>query len=708
MQINIASPHFSSDPAAMAFVDELENRQSELLISDSILYYEFPLFKEIDEAIDYPSFMLISPLHGIIIIQCDDRSHRVLNEVEIEKLYKHTEQIYSSVFGKLIKIERLRRGRNQLKIGIHTVLYLPNYERDIEDLDFEELYIINSYPKLIQFFNGVKDNPIPNELLNEMCAVIEGTKGIPKPKDRNITKEKQSTKGGILEQLEKEIATFDEKQKIAALTQIDGPQRIRGLAGSGKTVVLAMKAALIHMKNPDKKILYTFYTKSLYDHIKHLITRFYRLHEDRDPNWDKLHIRHAWGGQSLPGVYYDACVANGVVPVRYAEARSKSLDPFEYVCKDFLYQTKGEPIKMYDYIFMDEGQDFNPAFYWLCRKIVRDDCLVWAYDELQNILHVEMQETEKLFENEFGDSGINLSQLQEKYPRQNNDIVLHKCYRNPKELLVISHAVGFGIYNDRILQKLENKEHWQDVGYEVIEGNCVEGEETTIYRPDKNSPSTISSKQNIDEIIKWYMGQSFADEIEWVCKSIVSDMQENLLPEDVLIVCLDDRNARRYFRLISERLMQYRIRTNNILESYTGDEFIVEGCVTLSTVYRAKGNEAAVVYVVGTDTFNLLNKDDITERNKLFTAFTRSKAWLRISGANDNFAFLIKEIKEAIKNLPNLKFRYPGEIKTLRRELAEANEHKNKMLRLLAEKLDELGVSYDEAIDFLRTERKDK
>ena len=45
-----------------------------------------------------------------------------------------------------------------------------------------------------------------------------------------------------------------------------------------------------------------------------------------------------------------------------------------------------------------------------------------------------------------------------------NDIVLPKCYRNPKEILVTAHAIGFGIYNDILLQSLENNSHWNDYG----------------------------------------------------------------------------------------------------------------------------------------------------------------------------------------------------------------------------------------------------
>lgn len=237
------------------------------------------------------------------------------------------------------------------------------------------------------------------------------------------------------------------------------------MAGSGKTIILAMKAAMIHMENPDANILYTFYTKSLYDQIKQLITRLYRMHEDHDPNWDKIDILHAWGGKTLPGVYYNACIDNGISSLSLGEAnfgaKKVRMNSFEFVRYDLLSRLNGRIKSKYDYVLIDEGQDFPKTFYWLCRKLTINDRLVWAYGELQNILDIELQETMALFHNEFGDSGINLSDLLEKHPHQNNDIVLHKSYRNPREILLVAHALGFGLYNDRILQTLENKEHFR-------------------------------------------------------------------------------------------------------------------------------------------------------------------------------------------------------------------------------------------------------
>ncbi len=70
----------------------------------------------------------------------------------------------------------------------------------------------------------------------------------------------------------------------------------------------------------------------------------------------------------------------------------------------------------------------------------------------------------------------------------NNDVVLPKSYRNAKEILVTAHAIGFGIYNEDLIQMFENNQHWEDLGYIVEEGNSMAGDRMIISRPEENSP----------------------------------------------------------------------------------------------------------------------------------------------------------------------------------------------------------------------------
>ena len=253
---------------------------------------------------------------------------------------------------------------------------------------------------------------------------------------------------------------------------------------------------------------------------------------------------------------------------------------------------------------------FNHQFYQLCRAIVKNDCLVWCYDDLQNIYDVKIQDTIKTFENKYGAKGIDLAKLNEQYDALNNDVVLAKTYRNPREILVLAHAIGFGIYNDSLIQSLENKQHWIDFGYNVIEGDCRLGDRMVIERPRENSPLIVSDLQSPEQIIELKSLESSIQEIKWIAESIEHNIQEEAVrPDDIIVICLDDKNSKGHLRALSTALNDKNINTFNITDSFYSKGFIEEGSVTLSTVYKAKGNEAAIVYVMGTPSF--LNKEGI-------------------------------------------------------------------------------------------------
>ena len=283
----------------------------------------------------------------------------------------------------------------------------------------------------------------------------------------------------------------------------------------------------------------------------------------------------------------------------------------------------------------------------------------------------------------YGAEGIDLAQLQKQHPHMDNDIVLYKSYRNPKEILVTAHALGFGIYNDILVQTLENKEHWEDVGYRVLSGEIKAGELVKIERPISNSPLSISNYCKIDDIIQYYSAVNFDDEIKWVVTEIEKAINnDGLRPDDIIVISLDDRNSKAYFNAISEELYKKGIYTNNLSANYYVKGFLEDDQVTLSTVYKAKGHEAAMVFVIGCDVFEV-KKNDRVLRNKLFTAFTRAKAWLRISGLNIENDSLIKELKLVFENDFKLNFIHK-EAHTISRDLNEAHIKKAKFREELA------------------------
>jgi superfamily I DNA and RNA helicase len=381
-------------------------------------------------------------------------------------------------------------------------------------------------------------NPLSQVIFDELVSVIDGSKALIRPPERNIEPFGDNSKVAQIQALEEEIRRFDRDQRVAYMTDVNGPQRIRGLAGSGKTVVLAMKVALLAIRNPDARIAFTFYTKSLYQHVKQLITRFYRLHEDRDPDWSRIKVLHSWGGSFVEGFYSHACGVLGVPAMTYGQAASISPHgPFELACERLLASGNISPI--FDYVFVDEAQDFPPQFMRLALKLAVEERLVIAYDVLQTIFDVETPTAGSLF-------GFN----SENEPTIvfDEDIILHKCYRNPREILVCAHAIGFGIYGPRVMQMLESKEHWEDFGYKIVQGNLISGSAVRIERPKENSPSSISDKNTPDELISAHSFSTAGQEVIHVANQIKADIEKSGVPaEDILVISADDRNARFYF-----------------------------------------------------------------------------------------------------------------------------------------------------------------
>ena len=149
-------------------------------------------------------------------------------------------------------------------------------------------------------------------------------------------------------------------------------------------------------------------------------------------------------------------------------------------------------------MLIDEGQDFPDGFYELCfflAKGTRDKKkIVWAYDELQDIFDVKVRTPEKQFGKDT--DGHPRISLQRALPEnaETNDFVLPKCYRNQTNVLVLAHAIGFGLYGQPV-QMLQDRNHWEDVGYEVVSSEMNVGKPIVIRRQDKNSPTRLRTPE---------------------------------------------------------------------------------------------------------------------------------------------------------------------------------------------------------------------
>lgn len=706
LEINANNVILNNDPSAKKLITYLENNQKNLGIEDGKLYYEFQFALDLDGTPQRFDVILITKF-GILIFELKDISKRI--KIEDFSFFDY-QQNYSSLFSKLLKNSYLRSDPVHLNLKIYPIFYLHS-DKEIERSNYDnlrkkwpQLIFIFDTNELIPFFKTIQSTIIDETVFRETISMLEGSKGIIPPRIRPKKNLDSQSKGRILDKIDNEIALFDSEQKAAALQIIDGPQRIRGLAGSGKTIVLTMKAAQIHASSPDSKILFTYWTKQLHDYIQLLITRFYHQLSEKNPNWDKIDIIHAWGGRNLRGVYYDACRINGVKPKSLKEVIVYRNKAFDVACEDLNhYDLK----QTYDYSIIDEGQSFSKNFYRICRKITKNNRVIWAYDECQNIFDMEIQDVTRTFgHNEKGEPYVDLS----KSPNQ--DIILYKCYRNPLSVLVTGFALGLGIYNDKILQMPESKELWKDWGFEIKKGDYKTGDDMVIIRPKNFSP-LLKNKllENGKTPVQWKIfnpsqkGEiSYIEECEFVANQIARDIDQDLLPQDIMVITLDDFAAVKYFKGLNLKLAERKIDTfDATLIPYSSTQFFQNDKITLTTVYRAQGHEAGSVYIVGIDKI-FQYKDSVIERNKLFTAITRSNAWITMTGSGIFSKIFEEEIKKIVQNNFTLAFKMPDltKLRQIRRDLVERNakiQELNKMIDLYSQELD---ISPDDIIKIIQ------
>jgi superfamily I DNA and RNA helicase len=659
LQIYPREHSFRFDPSARGVLDYLRENQTDLGLGDGAVFCNFPLFREEGELLS-AKLVVISPTLGVVLIGTE--SSEQTDKSVINSLLSSLESTFSQVFSRLVKYPRLRKTRTTLAVNADAFLFLEETQLDVSGHGDT---VVTGFAALTARLQALVADPVDQTVLQELYSVLDGSKALTKAAERNVEPYGAQSKVAQIARLEEEIRRFDREQRLSYMSDINGPQRVRGLAGSGKTVVLAMKAAITLVKDPNATVAFTFYTKSLYQHVKQLITRFYRLYDDGDPDWDRMLVLHAWGGAMVDGFYAYSARALGEKPLNLQEAKAfDPQQPFDFACKRLLNQ--GRPTPVFDYVFVDEAQDFPPSFLRLALSLVREERLVIAYDVFQTIFDVESPTAGSLFgTDERGEPAVTFDE----------DIVLHKCYRNPREILVAGHAIGFGIYGPRIVQMLESQDHWEDLGYQVTDGALEGGQQVTIERPRENSPSSISDSNTADTLIEVAVFDKFDSEIDHVVGKIVADVRnEGIPPEDILVICADDRNVKTYFRLLQSSLAGHDIGCNNLSEESFGlRDFQSKQKVTLSTVYKAKGNEAYVVFLVGIDA--LFDRATAKKRNMLFTAMTRAKGWLRISGLGDYARRFQAEIIQAKQHLPKLQFTYPAEAELIRikRDLAEVS-----------------------------------
>ena len=626
---------------------------------EGFLYIGYPVLSAA-EGVNSIDALWVSPQRGLVIFHLIEG--RDIGD------YKAIQDEYANNLETRLRAHRALMNGRVLLAPPTVVSFAPL----ISTLENDSNYPIASDKTLVGILNEISwDHP---KLYEAAHSVIQSISSIRKGRRRR-TVTKSGSRGAVLKALEDSIANLDALQSRAVIETVEDVQRIRGLAGSGKTIVLALKAAYLHAQHPDWDIAVTFNTRSLKAQFTRLIETFVIEQTGEQPDWAKIQVLNAWGapgGSLRTGVYFQFCQANGVVFYDFQSAKNKFSKGREFTgACEFALAAAQSPKKIFDVILIDEAQDFDSSFLRLCyASLGNPKRLVYAYDELQSLTETSLPPPEDLFGRlPNGDPVVTFKPPQAGVPSQ--DIILEKCYRNSRPVLATAHALGFGIYRDAdpktgtgLIQMFDRPDLWEDVGYSVIDGQLRDGAKVVLARTSKSSPEFLEVPAQVDALIEFKIFDTAADQAIWIADQIEKNLKEDELTcNDIIVINPDPLTTVKQAGAPRKLLFEKGIQSHVAGVDTNSDVFFKsdEESVAFTGIFRAKGNEAGLVYIMNAHDCYFSFGNFLRSRNQLFTAITRSKAWVKVLGIGPNMIKLKQEFDRVVKHNYTLDFIYPDE-----------------------------------------------
>ncbi|CAD5956681.1 putative protein in mobD 3'region [Planktothrix rubescens] len=694
---------------------------------DCIAYWRYPIFSKLGRFRKEPDILIVDAEWGLIIIEVKSITIEQILGIrghcwELQESYTTQANPYQQAENQLYALleycnleEILRRAvPGRVLVALPRILESEWQYRGFDLLPscppilFREDLITESGEtgEKLSLIERIKTAPLlakGGELSPEqwrvLKAVISGTPLFRTPTRRFFLSPKDYlepslTRSAVLETVRKRISELDLQQEQIAKVIPPGPQRIRGVAGSGKTVLLCQKAVQMHLKYPEWDIALVFFSRSLYEPILQQVDQYLRRFSCNQISYDsqnsKLKVLHAWGAKDQQGFYRTICQSAGIWSQSLQQTtRLKANESLAEAC---LHLLKSATIPaIFDAVLIDEGQDFmveddlkfegKQPFYWMAYQSLRpvtvadgnsgeipQKRLIWAYDEIQSLDSLKIPTASELFGDKLGQlvTGEYSNGIQKTE-------IMSRCYRVPWEILTAAHGLGLGLLRPQgLLTGTAWVEDWEMLGYEVILSNpklkekslvnaYLTTEETiTLKRSEENSLNPMAQLWK-KPLIEFEAYHSRSDELIDLSDRLIYNLKiDGLRPSrEILIIVLGiGWEAIQLQTYIANFLIQQGIdifipgtSDCNILKpSYNnahGNQFWCEGGVTISRIHRAKGQGADMVYIVGLEQVAIA-ENNLNFRNQLFVAMTRSRGWLRLSGLG-SYPFY-EEVSQVIKS----------------------------------------------------------
>ncbi len=425
-----------------------------------------------------------------------------------------------------------------------------------------------------------------------------------------------------------------EQEELSRMPFEGTPRLIRGVAGSGKSVVLAnIVARYLHRRlnsldlplfpSQQVSIAVTCFNRALVDFLKQKIRLAYReqtLSEDIPAS--VLMVNH------LNGLMYALSRERGW-PIDYipvSEREKLGAEAWAKAYRNQIQEFANQYPEQYqaccfDAIFVDEGQDFEPEEYRLILDLVRpneimgEKPIVIFYDDAQNVYGRSRPV--------WRDIGINLV--------GERSFVMRECFRNTRQIIELAFNVLLGSQAPPD-QRVQTRTY-ADVSYLKDRGVIEEA-------GDHFRVGFAEREYKKPEIREFHDQES---EIDWLAEEIIRLIEkESVRPEDILVVFY--RQSLFDYESLETRILA-GIPDMQFIHPFGGspdtDRYIFQpGKLTISNVYGAKGYDAPIVFLVGLDRFSR----DREGRAAFYVGATRAKLMLYLTGVK-SYGSLLAEAK---------------------------------------------------------------
>ena len=485
-----------------------------------------------------------------------------------------------------------------------------NWRKDLIDV----VQLDDPTIELESFFSSIHlQQPLQRKRVELLISLLTGS-------INDIDKVKADVPDNLLDKIKQKIILFDGDQTRFVYQQPNKDKiTIQGLSGTGKTELLLHKLREIYVEKPDSKVILTCHNKILADSLRARIPEFFNfMRVEEQIEWDKrLWCVNAWGSQykSNSGAYSYICNFYNVNFLRY----SHSTD-FDYVCKKALSEISAIKDRefAFDYMLVDESQDFPASFFDLCSLVTRDTVYV-AGDIFQSI---------------FDDSIV-----KEIKP----DFLLSKCYRTDPRTLMFAHSLGMGLFENPKLRWLKDDE-WKACGY-LLNKSAEDGRYELSREPLRRFEDLAHEGFSSIELVK--TSRALDEDAETKIIQIIHQIREEnptVTPDDIGVIFID--NSKNTYssadRLEISIPAEFGWAVNKAYES----KHKVEGTLFVSNRNNVKGLEFPFVICV-TKKIN----DSRSYRNALYMMMTRSflRTYLLIS--QDSNADLVGSLEQGLESI---------------------------------------------------------